>query len=185
MTLLSPEYLVLSLYDMLIIENVFPRPSEFDCKCSPLIGGYFFDELIKSIRESKEIIRVVQYQWKWNIHERFSKVQILGAEIAKARTRNVNIRVILNQESPKRNLSKINSVSNDMLARLGCETRMLRTASILHTKMWIIDNKYTFTGSHNISGRSLTINEETSVKIDSETYASFMTKYFDNLWNSR
>lgn len=167
------------------MDCVFPMPTEFNCKVTPLLGGYFFEELIKSLGEAKDSVSAIQYQWKWNIHERQSKVQRLGAEIAKARSRNVNVFIILNQESPNRNLTKINSVTNDQLARLGCQVRMLRTASILHSKIWIIDKKYIFIGSHNISGRSLTINEESSVKIESETFADFMQKYFNNLWESR
>jgi len=165
--------------------NVFPQPLKIDCSLFPLIGGYFYDELIKSIDEARLNIYSIQYQWKWNIHERHSKVQCLGAAIIRAQKRNVAVSVILNNESPKRNISKINRVSGDALAREGVQVRMLRTVSLLHTKLWIIDAKYCFIGSHNISGRSLNVNEEVSVKIDSETLAKFMLRYFNNLWESR
>jgi len=97
----------------------------------------------------------------------------------------VEVCAILNQESPRRNLAKINSITGDQLARAGCEVKLLRTASLLHTKLWIIDGLFTFVGSHNISTRSLAVNEETSVKINSKDYALFMLTYFDNLWGSR
>jgi phosphatidylserine/phosphatidylglycerophosphate/cardiolipin synthase-like enzyme len=166
-------------------ENIFPRPCVFNVEASPLLGSYFYDELIACIESSREYIKSVQYQWKWNIHERHSKVQCLGAAIIRARARGVKVSVILNQESPRRNIDKINQVTADELARGSCEIKMLRTASILHTKLWIIDGLYTFTGSHNISTRSLAVNEETSVKIKSKEYANFMGLYFSNLWNSR
>jgi phosphatidylserine/phosphatidylglycerophosphate/cardiolipin synthase-like enzyme len=166
-------------------DNLFPYPSNFSCIASPLLGSYFFDELIKSIDNSKLFIYTIQYQWKWNIHQRFSKVQMLGSAIARAKKRNVNINCILNNESPKRNLSKINTVTANQLSRMGIAVRLIKTPSILHTKLWIIDNEETFIGSHNISSRSLSINEEVSVKITNTSFAIFMKQYFENLWGLR
>lgn len=150
---------------------------------TPLVCGFFYDDLIKSIDESRLFICSIQYQWKWNVHERHSKVQQLGAAIARARQRNVSVFVILNQESPKRHLTVINRVSGDMLARLGCQVKHYRPGALLHTKLWVIDGRLVFIGSHNISTRSLTANEETSVKVDSVEVARVFKSYFDRLWN--
>ncbi len=166
-------------------ENIFPRPLKFESFAFPLLNSYFCDELIKSIDLAKQTILSIQYQWKWNIHERHSKVQRLGASIIRAKNRNVKVKIILNTESPLRNLSKINSVTNDQLTRAGCEVRLIRTVSILHTKLWIFDTSETFIGSHNVSSRSLSSNEEVSVKIESREFALYMSRYFDNLWSSR
>lgn len=163
-------------------ENIYPRPGPYNVIAYPLLGGYFYDELIKKIDMSKLFIYVVQYQWKWNVHLRFSKVQQLGDAILRARKRGVEVKVVLNQESPRRNLTKINSVTGDQLARAGCLVKMLQTSGLVHTKLWICDGIYTFVGSHNISARSLSVNEETSVLIESPQFAVFMTKYFDNLF---
>jgi phosphatidylserine/phosphatidylglycerophosphate/cardiolipin synthase-like enzyme len=164
-------------------ENPF-LPQDFSVIANPLTGSYFFNELINSINNSKYLIYSVQYQWKWNVHERFSRVQQLGLAITNAKKRNVEVKVILNQESPRRNISKINSITNDELSRLGVNVKMLRAYSLLHTKLWIIDGLETFIGSHNISGRSLGANEEVSVKIVSKDFAKYMLGYFDNLWNT-
>jgi phosphatidylserine/phosphatidylglycerophosphate/cardiolipin synthase-like enzyme len=61
---------------------------------------------------------------------------------------------------------------------------MLKTSGIMHTKLWIIDGNTTFVGSHNISGRSLNVNEEVSVKIESKEVAYFAQQYFENLIKS-
>ena len=164
---------------------IFPQPKDFDAKVFPLLGGYFYNEIISKIDNSRSSIYSVQYQWKWNIHERFSKIQMLGSAISRARQRKVEVNIILNTESPSRNITKINSVSFNRLNELGCNTRLVRTTSILHTKLWIIDKFYTFIGSHNISTRSMTVNEETSVLIESSPFAHFMLTYFYNLWGLR
>jgi len=163
----------------------YPASSLMNAEVMPLLGSYFFNELISMVRVSKVFVYAVQYQWKWNVHERFSKVQMLGSEIIKAQARGVDVRVILNQESPNRNLSKINGVTCDALARSGCSVRLLRTPSLLHTKLWIIDGVCSFVGSHNISGRSLSVNEEFSVKVMSKRFALFSKQYFETLWSSR
>jgi phosphatidylserine/phosphatidylglycerophosphate/cardiolipin synthase-like enzyme len=149
---------------------------------TPLSGGYFYDELIKCIDNSRLFIYSVQYQWKWNIHQRHSHVQRLGAAIEQARRRNVDVRVILHQESQNRNLTKINRVAGNYLSCLGCQVKMFPPSSFLHAKIWLIDGRYSFVGSHNISTRSLTTNEEFSVKIDSVEFAKIVKDYFDILW---
>lgn len=166
-------------------DPIFPQPTLFEGKITPLLGSYFYNELISEIEKSKMSIRSIQYQWKWNIHQRFSKVQMLGAAIIRAKKRNIKVEIILNQETQRKHITKINSITNDQLSRAGCAVRMLKTPSLLHTKMWIIDSQIVFIGSHNISTRALTVNEEASVKIESKAVAEFMNKYFDNLWGSR
>ena len=168
-----------------MIHVPYPAPFEMSGKIFPLLGSYFFDELIRSIQSSKLNIFVIQYQWRWLQHERNSRVQRLGAEILKARARGVSVNIIMNNEAPNRNLSKINRVSGDELARAGCNVRLLRTPSLLHTKYWCIDSEISFIGSHNISTRSLGVNEEFSVKIESKEFAVFGQHYFQTLWNSR
>jgi phosphatidylserine/phosphatidylglycerophosphate/cardiolipin synthase-like enzyme len=149
---------------------------------TPLFGNYFYDELIKTIESATLSIYSIQYQWKWNTHERFSKIQMLGDAIRRARLRNVAVSVILNQESPRRHLSVINRVSGDKLGEYGCLVKHKKAGTLLHTKLWVIDNRYSFIGSHNISTRSLTCNEEVSVKIDSIEVARLMIEYFNRLW---
>lgn len=168
-----------------MIHIPYPAPFEMPGKIFPLLGQYFFDSLIDSIANSKLSVFAIQYQWKWNIHERSSRVQRLGAEIIKARSRGVEVNVILNQESPNRNLSVINRVTGDVLARAGCNVLLLRTTSLLHTKLWVIDSNLSFIGSHNISTRSLGVNEEFSVKIESKEFAVFSQQYFKTLLQSR
>ena len=164
--------------------NSFPLPVSYDAKVSVLSGAYFFEELVKSIEASQSKILSVQYQWKWNIHERHSKVQRLGDAILRARLRGVAVSVVLNMESPNRNLSIINRVTGDVLARAGCNIKMLKTSGIVHTKLWLIDGVTSFVGSHNVSGRSFSVNEEVSVKIESKEVSYFLQQYFENLMKS-
>jgi phosphatidylserine/phosphatidylglycerophosphate/cardiolipin synthase-like enzyme len=181
----TPEHLTLFLYyDVLqtMPDAIFPEPISFPAAATPLLGTFFYNELMKSIDNAGISIYSVQYQWKWNIHERFSKVQQLGAAILRAKKRGVEVNVILNQESPRRNLSKINGITGDYLAREGVNVKLLQTPGLLHTKLWVIDYGTTFIGSHNVSGRSLTVNEEVSVKIEDNYFAKFMHNYFDYLW---
>jgi hypothetical protein len=166
-------------------DNPFPIPVPYKCDVTPLIGGYFYDELLKSIDDSKISIYCVQYQWKWNVHDRHSRVQRLGNSIIRAVNRNVDVNVILNLENPKANITRINQVSCNALVRGGVKAKLLKVSGLVHTKLWVLDTRFVFVGSHNISGRSLGINEEVSVKIDSVDMAKFMKEYFAVLWNIR
>lgn len=193
LTLLRPEYflgskvstqkLITLCYHGLSMVNIDEANSSIiSSKVTPLFGNHFYNELVKTIESAALSIYAVQYQWKWNIHERFSKIQMLGDAIRRARLRNVAVSVILNQESPRRHISVINRVTGDKLGEYGCLIKNYRASTLLHTKLWIIDCRYTFLGSHNVSTRSLTYNEEVSVKIDSIEVARLMKEYFDRLW---
>lgn len=156
---------------------------KFDSKTTPLVGNYFFNELNKSLEGARLSVLSIQYQWKWNIHDRHSKIHQLGETITRLCQRGIEVKVILNQESPGRNLTKINRVSGNKLADLGCQTKLLYTGALVHAKVWIIDGRFTFIGSHNISSRALTANEEVSVKIESTEFARIMKEYFFRLWS--
>ncbi len=161
---------------------VLDNPKPVRALVTPLIGAIYYRELIKAIDESKLWVKVVQYQWKWNIHQRHSLVQRLGEAILRAQKRGVAVSVVLNQESPNHHLTKINRVAGDSLVRGGCQVRMYRSSVLVHTKMWVIDGRLVFVGSHNISTRALSVNEETSVKIESAPIARCFKSYFERLW---
>ncbi len=159
-----------------------PPPPPVTVSAVLLTGGFFYDELVRQIDASRLSICTIQYQWKWNIHQRNSCVQRLGAAISRARARNVDVSVILHQEAPDRHLSRINHVTSDQLARMGCHVKMFSASLLLHAKVWIVDGERVFIGSHNISTRSLTYNEECSVFITSIEFARGVRSYFDLLW---
>lgn len=157
-------------------------PTILQADVIPLLGSFFYDELVKTIDESKLWIKTLQYQWKWNIHQRHSRVQRLGGAIARARNRGVVISAILNRESPSHHLTRINQFACNRLAQLGCEVKMMPASVMLHTKLWVIDGRFSFVGSHNLSGRSLGSNEEATVKIESVVLARYFKDYFERLW---
>jgi len=163
-------------------EAVFPMSLPIRAEVTPLTGSFFYNELIKAIDESKLWIKVVQYQWKWNIHQRHSLVQRLGEAVLNAQKRGVLVSVILDQEAPNHHLTRINRVAGDHLARGGCQVKMYPSSVLVHTKLWVIDGRVVFIGSHNISTRSLSVNEETSVLIKSVPIACYFKEYFEVLW---
>lgn len=151
----------------------------FDVMCSvrPLLGGYFYDELVKDIYATSVSIYAMQYQWRWNTHERRGKVQMLGTAIQQAKRRGCKICVVMNDTSPGSNITKINQVTANALNKLGVDAVLKKTEGLIHSKLWVLDSNITYIGSHNISSRSLSTNEESSVRIESKEIAKFMTEY--------
>ena len=156
----------------------------FQAEVVLLIGQVFFDNLIKAIDEAKLSVLITQYQWKWNIHQRHSRVQRLGAAIVRAKGRGVVVKVLMNKEAQSHHLTRINRVAGDQLSKVGCLVKFLSPGTTLHAKTWVIDGRLSFVGSHNISARSLGFNEEVSVRIDSKEVAVLMTRFFERLWGA-
>jgi len=153
-----------------------------DSKVTPLPGQTFVKELIKSINSAKYSIDVIQYTWNFYSFKPTSPCQTLNrALLAKSRG-GVKVRVLLNKEGRGAHLTAINMKASKFLGEAGAVVKMGRTFPITHAKLWVFDDDEVILGSHNLSNRSLTVNNESSALIKSREVAVEFKRYFNSLW---
>jgi len=149
---------------------------------TPLPGQAFIGELIKTINQAKYSIDIAQYQWNFYSGKPGSKIQELNRTVmAKARG-GVKVRVLLNKEGRGAHLTAINMSASRYLGEAGVTCKFGRTFPINHSKLWMFDHDVVILGSHNLSTRSVTVNNEASVLIKSRPVAVEFKRYFDILW---
>ena len=161
----------------LMVENSFST-------VTPLPGRAFIDKLIDEVGKTKYSLDVIQYQWNFYPGKATSQIQRLNRTVLAQAEANKKIRVMLNKEGRGQHLMVINMKAARYLGEAGVVVKFGRTFPITHAKLWIFDDDAVILGSHNLSNRSVTVNNESSVLIKSRPVAMEFKRYFDSLWHS-
>jgi phosphatidylserine/phosphatidylglycerophosphate/cardiolipin synthase-like enzyme len=156
-----------------------------DCESlvTPLPGQAFYQKLIESVNQAKFNIDVIQYQWNFYRNQPTNPVQKLNQALLNQLHNNKNVRCLLNKEGRGQHLTAINMKASQYLTEAGARCKFGFTFPIVHAKLWLIDDDITILGSHNLSGRSFTVNHEVSVLIKSKVVCAEFRRYFDSVWN--
>lgn len=157
-----------------------------DCGCiaTPLSGQTYYPELKRSIKEAKTKIDIMQYQWNFYIGQPNNPVQIINQELIKKIRNGVKCRILLNREGRAQHLTAINMKASQYLKEAGAIVKMGRIHPITHAKLWLIDDGISILGSHNLSGRAFTVNNEVSIKVKSRPVTNEYRRYFESLWQT-
>jgi phosphatidylserine/phosphatidylglycerophosphate/cardiolipin synthase-like enzyme len=139
------------------------------------------DTLLRGVREARSSILVSCYLFKitdfpGNIPRR------IAGELVEARRRGVAVTVILEQ-SPEADdpLNRANRTTATLLSRNGVNVRFDSLHKTTHVKAVVIDGRYVYLGSHNLTHSALTRNNELSVLLDSPETAREVMSYLGEI----
>lgn len=149
---------------------------------TPLPGQTFIKKLVETINQTKLSFDVVQYQWNFYPGKPKSLIQGLNRAVIAQAEAHKKIRVLLNREGRGAHLTAINMKAMRYLSESGVSVKMGRTFPINHAKMWLFDDDVVILGSHNLSTRSVSVNNEASVLIKSRAVTMEFRRYFNILW---
>ena len=149
---------------------------------TPLPGQAFIGVLVDCISQVKYSLDIIQYQWNWYPGQPNSQVQKLNRAVLSQAEAGKKIRVLLNKEGRAQHLTVINMKAAGFLGEAGISVKFARTFPTTHAKLWIFDDDEVILGSHNLSNRSVTVNNECSALIKSREVAREYKRYFEVLW---
>lgn len=147
-----------------------------------LFSGDLLPTLVTQIREAKESVWVVMFEWSWYPGQHTGTAQDINRELCIASKRGVKVRALLHNESIGRQLHRINRRTAQHLRESRVEVKWGNTGTPLHAKVWIFDQARVIIGSHNISVRSVRTNIECSVLCDVECEVKRIVEWFEGLW---
>jgi len=150
---------------------------------TPLPGKTYFIELMDQIATARFSIDIMQYQWNFYIRKPNNPVQKFNQLLLQKVRSGVKCRVLLNKEGRAQQLTVINMKASKYLKEAGAIVKFGRTFPITHAKLFLIYDNLSFVGSHNLSGRAFTVNNEVSALIDSKPVTQEYRRYFDVLWS--
>lgn len=141
--------------------------------------------MIEIIRRATKSIDIAAYTWKWYEHQASTAIQRLNYAIIEKARCGLPIRARFNHESGSRILTAENTRTAQKLRRYGIVTKFDHTAVMSHLKMIIVDNEIVIIGSHNLTTRSVSQNNETSVALIGREIARPYSDYFERLWKNQ
>lgn len=142
----------------------------------------YFETLLGTIKGAKSEIVMAFFLFKTNGYKS-NYPDILLNYLIKAAKRGVRIRVLL--EKGKSITSQVDKNNRETALRLregGIDVSFDTPRTTTHTKVVVIDRRYTFLGSHNLTASALKYNRELSLLVDSPELAMETLKYINNLY---
>jgi phosphatidylserine/phosphatidylglycerophosphate/cardiolipin synthase-like enzyme len=137
--------------------------------------------LLESIRNSQKTVFLSYYLFKIS-PSASSLPDKIAVELIKAANRGVAVTVILEiSNDPDDQLNGENRQTASLLTRNGIRVLFDSPRRRSHLKTALIDDRYVFIGSHNLTQSALKYNNEISVLIDSPEIASEMKAYLKAL----
>jgi len=136
-----------------------------------MIGRQFAEELTQKVKDAKSEIKILIYEWRWYRNEIGTSIQKFNYEVIKARQRGVAVRVIVNKDW----------ICN-FLKQQKIEVKKINSKRVMHVKMVMVDNKYLFLGSHNLTKNAFELNHEVSVLIEDQDAIEKCNNFFQTAW---
>jgi hypothetical protein len=155
---------------------------DHEVRATLLRNQEYADFLINGIREARTSIICSFYLFKVNT-ARGNQPRRIAEELIKARRRGVEVSVILEMQGMSKGDS-LNADNHDTAALLsggGVKVYFDSPRVTTHTKAVVIDNRFVYIGSHNLTQGALRYNNELSIFIDSPAMAGEIRAYLDRL----
>lgn len=159
----------------LLVENV-------EAIVTPLPGNSYLPILRKIVGGVKYSVDVIQYQWNFYPYEGTLPLQQFNQDVMQQIRKGKKYRILLNIESVLHKITRINQQTKKNFESIGAKVKFGPVSQITHAKLFIIDDQFVILGSHNLSKRSVSRNDETSVLINNRTIAMEYKRYFNLLW---
>lgn len=139
----------------------------------------YADALLGRIAKARTSIVCSFYLFKIT-ESRKNQPRRIAAALIEARKRGVAVTVILERGMSSRDsLDSDNRNTADILSRGGVNVRFDAAGVTTHNKIVVIDDRYIFLGSHNLTQSALKYNNELSVLIDSPEMAAEVKSYLE------
>lgn len=141
----------------------------------------FHTALSSGIRRAKKEIKGCFFLFKAT-ESRGNLPMVLVEDLLAARRRGVSVEIELERDAlGKGSVYEQNRRAATLLSQGGVKVRFDAPRTTTHVKAMVIDGRYVYLGSHNLTQSALKYNNELSVMIDSQELAAEVNGYLDNL----
>jgi phosphatidylserine/phosphatidylglycerophosphate/cardiolipin synthase-like enzyme len=151
------------------------------CRGRLLADGEYFKVIKEALEGAQSEIVMSYFLFKTNGYKSSYPDMILNRLIAAAK-RGVRVKIILERDANRSSMiNRSNRETGERLRREGIEVLFDSPKTKTHTKVAVIDRRYVFLGSHNLTSSALKYNNELSFVIDSPQMARETLDYINGL----
>jgi phosphatidylserine/phosphatidylglycerophosphate/cardiolipin synthase-like enzyme len=136
----------------------------------------YYQALLLGIDNAKERIDLTMFLFKATGSPQNRPARLVRA-LGEARDRGVDVRVILEQSDRDGDLNSENQRVAEQLRKRRVRVDFDSLENTTHAKLVVIDHRWLFTGSHNLTEAALSHNREFSLLIDDPDLANHATAY--------
>ena len=155
-------------------------PSPAGCGVTLLKDRDYFPALLEGIRHARQEIALSVFFFKTKGMGN-SRPELVLTQLLEAARRGVRVDVVVERGPDGDNVSRDNEETAKKLKKGGIRVCMDAPDRTTHTKLVVIDRRYLFVGSHNLTQSALKYNHEVSVRIDSPPLAEEALHYLKSL----
>lgn len=152
------------------------RPGEV----AVLTDDAYFPLLLQHIAEARQRIELAMFLFKMTESPNNRPAQLAQALID-ARRRGVQVAVLLEKSGYDEELNRENEKVAQLLRKNRIDVRFDTPGTTTHAKLVVIDNRYVFLGSHNLTQAALKHNHEVSLLLDNTALARELTDYISQV----
>ncbi len=145
-----------------------------------LADEQYFPVLINFVKTARQRIDMAMFLFKITESKNNKPAQLVD-ELIKAAERGVLVQVILEKSSYNDSLNLENERVAAKLQKHDIKVRFDSPKKTTHTKTIIIDRRFCFVGSHNLSHSALAFNHELSLLLDNTQMAATLTDYITTI----
>lgn len=140
----------------------------------------YFDVLSSYIEGARESVLISTFVFKASDAEGNLARQLME-RLSSASQRGVHVRVLLEQSDYSESINKDNNYTASRLRDAGVEVLFDSEEVTSHAKLVVVDGRFCFVGSHNLTHSALAANHEFSLLVDSVELANELTGYVADL----
>lgn len=141
-----------------------------------LADEHYFPVLLDSIDRARHRIDMVMFLLKAGDKKNNKPARLVEALI-KARRRGVEVEVVLEHSGYNDSINADNQQAAATLRANQIKVRFDSPRRTAHAKLVVIDRRFSFVGSHNLSQAALTYNHEISLLLDNRPLAEELADY--------
>jgi phosphatidylserine/phosphatidylglycerophosphate/cardiolipin synthase-like enzyme len=145
-----------------------------------LLDRDYFHALIDEINNARTEIVFCAYLFK-TIENADGYPERVMKSLASAVKRGVRIFALMELNQNSGNLIQTNEETAERLRKMGITVCPDPNDLVTHTKLVVIDRRYLFIGSHNLTQSALKYNHELSVLLDAPSMAEEALRYVDSI----
>lgn len=140
----------------------------------------YFSTLLQHIEQARRRIELAMFLFK-TTEARDNRPAQLAYALIGARRRGVQVEVLLEKSGYDEGINRENEKVAALLHKNRIEVRFDTPATTTHTKLVVVDGRYVFLGSHNLTQAALKHNHELSLLIDNSLLAREISDYLDRI----
>ena len=150
-------------------------------KIIPLYDEDFSNIVTNLIKQAVKKIYITSYKLEPRKGPKAQRINALIKELFLAKSRNVDIKIMLNFYENHKATSNINWYAAKVFQKNGIIIKYSGSGRTLHQKLFLIDDVYIVVGSHNLAVQSLAQNIELSFLVEDDSiYQEAETKFLQH-----